>query len=254
MPLDPASEYIQAWDRNAEKWAANVEKFGDQNKEVLLTPLVMDWLGEISGLEILDAGCGEGFLCRLMAEKGAQVTGIDYSQKMLDIARERTPPESSITYSHLNLEKLDSIDEECFDLIVSLLTLQDVPDYQAALKELYRVLKPGSRFFLAFSHPCFFSDGGWIRDDEGHKLHWRTDRYFHERQVEMELDPDSDDNPQGFHRTLSSYFRAILDASFRIVDLIEPYPSPQDIKKHPTFSDDLRMCHFIVFDLEKEPI
>jgi ubiquinone/menaquinone biosynthesis C-methylase UbiE len=251
MPLDPASEYIKAWDRNAPKWAANVAEFGDRNKEVLITPLVMDWLGEIRGLDVLDAGCGEGFLCRLMAEKGAQVTGIDYSQKMLDIALERTPSDSSITYRHLNLEKLDPIKEDCYDLIISLLTLQDVPDYQAALKELYRVLKPGSRCFLAFSHPCFFSDGGWIRDNEQNKLYWKSDRYFQERQVEMRLDPESEDNPQGFHRTLSSYYRAILDAGFSILDLIEPYPSEEDLQKHPGFKDDLRMCHFIVFDLEK---
>jgi 2-polyprenyl-3-methyl-5-hydroxy-6-metoxy-1,4-benzoquinol methylase len=251
MPKLSAEEAIGAWDRNAEKVAAHSERYGDRNKEILLTPRVLGWLGEISGLEALDAGCGEGFLSRLLAERGARVTAIDYSQKMLEIARQRTPAELKIHYRHLNLEKIDPIGDANFDLIVSLLTLQDVPDYRAVLRELYRVLKPGGRFYLAFSHPCFSSDGGWVRDDQGQKLHWKTDRYFLEREIEMRLDPNSDDNPIGFHRTLSSYYRAIREAGFIIQDLIEPTPSPEAIEKYPHFEDDLRMCHFIVFDLVK---
>ncbi|MFN2280231.1 MAG: class I SAM-dependent methyltransferase [Anaerolineales bacterium] len=252
MPKRSADEYIQRWDRNAAKMAEYVSELGDRNKEVLLTPLVLDWLGDIRGQEILDAGCGEGFLCRLMAERGAKVTGVDLSGEMLKIARQRTPPKLEIDYQLANLENLSPFQSNSFDTIVSTLALQDVQDYQAALQALHRVLRPGGGCFLAFSHPCFLSDGGWVRDQEGKKLHWKTDRYFLERDVEMRLDPDSEDNPIGFHRTLSSYYRAIKLAGFIINDLIEPYPSPEAIEKHPNFKDDLRMCHFIVFDLEKE--
>ena len=251
MPKYTAEEIIGGWDRNAEKVAAFSGRFGDRNKEVLLTPRVLDWLGEIQDLEVMDAGCGEGFLCRLLAERGARVTGIDFSHNMLKIADKRTPPELNVCYRHLNLENLGPIPEASFDLIVSLLALQDVPDYQAVLRELNRVLKPGGRFYLAFTHPCFTSDGSWARDESGIKLHWQTDRYFLEREVVMALDPDSDDNPIGFHRTLTSYYRAIREAGFIIQDLIEPTPSPEAIEKNPNFEDDLRMCHFIVFDLIK---
>lgn len=251
MPNLSADDVIEGWDRNAEKMAGYVSEMGDRNKEILLTPLVLNWLGEIKNKEILDAGCGEGFLSRLMAKRGARVTGIDYSAKMLKIARERTPPDLKISFRHLNLENLNPIPDASYDLIVSLLTLQDVPDYEAVLKELHRVLRPDGRFFLAFTHPCFTSDGSWGRDENGKKMYWKTDRYFLERPVEMRLDPDSDENPIGFHRTLSSYYRAIKNTGFIINDLLEPIPSPEAIEKHPNFADDLRMCHFIVFDLQK---
>ena len=251
MPKYTAEEIIGGWDRNAEKVADYIGRYGDRNKEILLTPRVLDWLGEIQDLEVLDAGCGEGFLCRLLAERGARVTGIDFSHNMLKIAGKRTPPELNVCYRQLNLENLDPIPKASFDLIVSLLALQDVPDYQAVLRELSRVLKPGGRFFLAFTHPCFTSDGSWVRDESGNKLHWKTDRYFLEREVEMRLDPDSDDNPIGFHRTLTRYYRAIREAGFIIQDLNEPTPNPEAIEKYPNFKDDLRMCHFIIFDLVK---
>lgn len=252
MPANSPEELIQRWDRNAVKYAAHVSALGDRNKEVLLTPLVLKWLGNISGRMVLDAGCGEGFLCRLMAERGAIVTGVDLSGEMLNIARQRTPTNYEINYQLANLEDLSPFPPDSFEAIVSLLALQDVREYQAALHALHRVLRPGGRCFLAFSHPCFLSDGGWVRDETGKKLHWKTDRYFEEREVEMCLDPDADGNPIGFHRTLTSYFRAIKGAGFIISDLIEPFPSLQAIKEHPIFVNDLRMSHFIVFDLHKE--
>jgi 2-polyprenyl-3-methyl-5-hydroxy-6-metoxy-1,4-benzoquinol methylase len=252
MPEKTLEELTKLWDRNAAKMATYVSSMGDRNKEVLLTPLVLDWLGDVRGLQVLDAGCGEGFLSRLMAERSAQVTAIDYSRKMLEIARERTPEDLRICYCHANLEGMPDVQSDSFDFIVSLLALQDIQDYQAALQEFHRVLKPGGKFFLAFTHPCFTSDGEWIRDESGNKLYWKTDRYFQEREIEMRIDPDSDHNPIGFHRTLSSYYRAINQAGFRITDLVEPVPSLEVIKKKPSFKDDLRMCHFIVFDLEKD--
>jgi ubiquinone/menaquinone biosynthesis C-methylase UbiE len=245
-------EIAVLWDKNAAKMAANISRLGDRNKEVLLTPRVLDWLGDVKDKKILDAGCGEGFLCRLIAEHGAQVTGIDFSSKLLEIARNRTPKHLLIRYIHANLEKILEIQSDSFDRIVSLLALQDIQDYRAALQELYRVLRPEGQFFLAITHPCFGSDGEWIRDERGKKLYWKTDRYFQEREIEMRIDPDSDENPIGFHRTLSSYYQEIKRAGFMISDLIEPSPSPKAIKTQPSFEDDLRMCHFIVFDLRKD--
>jgi hypothetical protein len=63
--------------------------------------------------------------------------------------------------------------------------------------------------------------------------------------------PGSDSNPIGFHRTLTSYYRAILGAGFTVGDLMEPHPSQEAIEKYPQFIDDLRVTHFLVFTLGK---
>jgi hypothetical protein len=83
------------------------------------------------------------------------------------------------------------------------------------------------------------------------KLYWKTDNYFYERGFEIPIVPESDHNPIGFHRTLTSYYTTIIDSGFVIEYLMEPYPSPEAIEKHPKFIDDLRMCHFLVFKLGK---
>ncbi len=186
-----------------------------------------------------------------MAERGALVTGVDYSKRFLEIARRRTPAKLQIDYVHGNLESIDVLVKETFDIIVSCLVIQDVPDYQGAIRELYRVLRPGGICILAIVHPCFSSDGEWVKDATGEKLYWKIDNYFYERAYEMPWPPDAEKTPVYFHRTLTSYFKTITDAGFAVNDLIEPYPSRDAIARSPGFENDMRMCHFLVLRLEK---
>ncbi len=72
-----------------------------------------------------------------------------------------------------------------FDIVVSCSVLQDVLDYQGAIGEMYRLLRPGGTCILAITHPCFSSDGGWVKDAQGQKRYWKIDNYFHERGFEI---------------------------------------------------------------------
>jgi 2-polyprenyl-3-methyl-5-hydroxy-6-metoxy-1,4-benzoquinol methylase len=244
-------EVIKLWDLCAEQYAAKCSKYGDLNKQVLLTPAILGMLDSVEGKHILDAGCGEGFLSRLMAEQGACVTAVDYSVRPLEIAAERTADGLRIDYIPANLESLDMLDDNAFDIVVSCVVIQDVLDYQAALKEMYHVLRPGGTCILAMLHPCFSSDGGWARNSNGEKLYWKMDKYFHERAVKVPWSPDSDNRLVYFHRTLTSYFRAITRTGFALEELVEPHPSQGAIEEHPQFVDDLRMRHFLVLKLRK---
>jgi ubiquinone/menaquinone biosynthesis C-methylase UbiE len=246
-----ADQAIERWNRIAERYAAGCAKYGDRNKEVLSTPVILKMLGDLAGKRVLDAGCGEGYLSRLLAERGASVTAVDYSQAFLDIAKARTPHGLAIDYVHANLEHLDGLDDAIFDLVASSLVIQDVPQYQAAIHEIFRVLRPGGTFVLATTHPCFSSDGAWVKDEAGRKLYWKTDHYFDERAYETHWPPDANNSPWNYHRTLTSYFRAMTGAGFAVEDLEEPKPSQDAIAQYPNYADDLRMAHFLVLKLGK---
>ena len=144
-----SEQVIKRWDLAAEHYIALYSKYGDINRKVLLTPAILKMLGRIAGKNVLDAGCGEGFLGRLMAERGAFITAVDYSEKMLEIARERTEDDLGIDYLHANLEHLDMLNDDAFDIVVSCIVIQRVPDYQAAIKEMYRVLRPEGRVVVS---------------------------------------------------------------------------------------------------------
>lgn len=249
-----AEEAITGWNENARRYANAAGKHGDYNKENVLNPALFELLGDVSGKRALDAGCGEGYLSRLLEERGAEVVAVDFSQAMVDIAKSRTPSDSTITFLHGNIESLRGMEDASFDLVVSSMVLQDVPDHGAALRELRRVLRNDGDLLLAISHPCFSSDGSWYRSESGERLFWRTDNYFYETARPQQPMPGVQGTVNYFHRALTTYFRSFKDAGLVVDDLVEPRPSEDVIHRIPGFKNDLRMSHFIVFRLSKRGV
>lgn len=93
------------------------------------------------GMRVLDAGCGEGSLSLLMAQKGATVVGCDISEPNIE-ASKRYAAEAGLTIEFLvaDLERLP-FPAASFDLVVSSHVLEHLPDFDAGLKELMRVTK-----------------------------------------------------------------------------------------------------------------
>jgi len=81
-----ADEVINRWDKNALEYVSYYTTQGDLSREVLLNPVLLELMGSVQGKRILDAGCGEGYLSRILAELGAFVIAVDYSRKILEIA------------------------------------------------------------------------------------------------------------------------------------------------------------------------
>jgi ubiquinone/menaquinone biosynthesis C-methylase UbiE len=120
-------------------------------------------LAELSGAEpgdrVLDVGCGTGYLTRHMATRvgpeGA-VTGVDASPPVLDYARRRKPRPGSAacTYREGIAESLD-LPDAAFDSVVTSLMLHHLPEElrPAALREMYRVVRPGGRLLVVEFRP-----------------------------------------------------------------------------------------------------
>jgi SAM-dependent methyltransferase len=111
-------------------------------------------LGTISqGETVLDVGCGAGidaiFAAKMVGSTGA-VSGIDLVPEMLARAREnaRLANVSNITFIESSAEKL-AFPDKSFDVVISNGVFNLVVDKQKALKEVFRVLKPGGRLMLA---------------------------------------------------------------------------------------------------------
>jgi 2-polyprenyl-3-methyl-5-hydroxy-6-metoxy-1,4-benzoquinol methylase len=136
-----SAEAVRRWDLHARQLAAYMDpKEGDPHPIVLLDPTLFQLLPDLNGKRVLDAGCGEGYLCRKLARLGARVAGVDYSGEMLAIAGERTDPGLGIRYLHGSCEQLDSLDAGSFDVVMSNMVLMDLPDHRAALQGFYRLL------------------------------------------------------------------------------------------------------------------
>jgi SAM-dependent methyltransferase len=99
----------------------------------------------------LDAACGTGRHSEWLAAAGHDVTGIDATPAMLDIARERVP---SATFEIGDLTDLP-VESGAFDFAICALALAHLPDPEPAVAEIARAVRPGGRIVLTDAHPTF---------------------------------------------------------------------------------------------------
>jgi len=110
-----------------------------------------------------------------------------------------------------------------FHLVVSYLSLIDIPDIRLAITEMARVLKPGGTLLIAnlnsFSTAC--GDQGWIKDRDGSRLHYPIDNYLEERATWTAYRGIRVVN---HHRPLSTYLSALLGVGLTLTYFDEPSP------------------------------
>ncbi|MDA1478006.1 class I SAM-dependent methyltransferase [Bacillus changyiensis] len=243
-------EAMKRWDRFADTYSQNHTEHGDTHKEVFLNPAIFSFIETITNQNVLDAGCGEGYLSRMLAKSGAHVTAVDYSARMIEIAKKRTPQDLQIHYQQGNCEDLHFLEDHSFDLIIANMVIHDLANYEKAFREMYRLLRDQGTFIFTILHPCFVTpESGWEKTEEGKKLHWNVDQYFYEGAYEQRL--GDQEKMLFFHRTLTSYINTLMKTGFRLEGIIEPKPTEELLKQYPSFEEDFRCPDFIVFKVKK---
>ena len=252
-------EIPKAWDKVADRWCSRYSEYGDSNREFVIDPVIFRILGSVKDLFILDAGCGNGYLCRLLAKRGAKVFGVDISKRFIEIARQKEKEDPlGIRYYVGSLCDLKMFRNEVLDVVVSNLALMDVYDLEKTVRDLYRVLKKGGRLVFSIMHPCFSSPPvhGWVRvpQDSDRKEDWiyfKVDRYF-DRCVEVWQFRDWPPL-YSFHRPLSDYVKALIKNGFVITDFEEPVPSKKVLEEYyREFGDEYdRIPWFLIIGAKK---
>jgi len=221
---------------------------GDRNRTHLLDPAMLDAVGDVAGLKVIDVGCGEGRFSRMLAHLGADVTGIDLTPALVAEAK-KLHPEGD--YIASGAESLPFNDNE-FDMAVSYVVLVDIVDYRTAIAEMARVIVPGG-LIVAANVNSFISqcETSWFRDSDGRKLHFPVDRYFEERPLRLQWSGMSVIN---WHRPLQAYMSAYLDAGLILKQFHEPKPSREAVTEHPEMHDETRIALFNVMVWQKPKV
>src|SRR5262245_31048869 len=118
-------EARQFWDRVADDWMIQVGVDGDSNRQLNSDPVLWRFAGEVRGLAVLDAGCGTGYLARKLHDRGARVIGVDFSPKMIAIARAQSP---GVDFRVDSCSELSTVEPESVDMVLSNYVLMDTPD------------------------------------------------------------------------------------------------------------------------------
>lgn len=215
-PLD------NGWDTSAAAWIAEMGETGDDARQHVLDPVLLDLIRTSGARTALDVGCGEGRLCRMLAVEGIAATGLDPTAALLERAVSRDPDGR---YVEGVAEALPFGDGR-FDLVISCLSLVDITDSDAAIAEMARVLAPGGQLiaanlagYMTANHRAAQNGTGWVTDAEGTLLHLGMDDYCDER---ANWAAWRGIRVRNWHRPLAQYMQAYLSAGLILRHFDQP--------------------------------
>lgn len=148
MNADPAE--LQKFSDLAHRWWDPESEFKPLHQ---INPLRLDWIDNAAGLsgkKVVDIGCGGGILAESMAARGAEVTGVDLSEKALGVARLHLYESGqTVSYRHISAEDVAREAPASFDIVTCMEMLEHVPDPASTIRACATLVKPGGKVFFS---------------------------------------------------------------------------------------------------------
>ena len=256
-------EVGQYWNENAEVWTQLVRKGHDVARDLINTPAFFDLLPSISDKIGLDLGCGEGHNTRLLAQQGAHVTALDFSDVFIGHARSHEVT-SPLGIRHLRASSVQlPFPQNTFDFATAFMSLMEFPETGEALAEVFRVLKPGGFLQFSITHPCFNTiTRENMRDENGQYVSVQLGEYFAPTNGEIEewmFSCAPEEERRGlrkfrvpdFRSTFSEWVNLLITNGFQIQAIAEPCPSEEAIAQHPSLQSGRIAPFFLHFRVGK---
>ena len=207
------------WEDHADWWIDGFTEGADPEYVEQILPMARE---ELAGFDrVLDVGCGDGQISRLLASGGATVVGIDPTWNQIRIAHERGGGAAFVRAGAAELPVADA----SFDAAVACLVFEHIDDVDGAIAEVARVVRPGGRFSFFLNHPLIQTPGSYWIDDhtvDPPEQYWRVGPYLAEQSFVEQVE-------QGVfirfvHRPLSRYLNALADHGLLLERMVEPTP------------------------------
>lgn len=207
----PADDQVVPTREGYDLWS---EIYDDEANPLVMieAPEVSRALGDVRGLSVLDVGCGTGRHAIELAKAGAHVTGVDFSNGMLEKARAK-PGAESVRFLHQDAASTLPFEPRSFDRVISCLVVDHVKDLAAFFSELHRVCRDDGSIVVSVMHPAMMLKGVQARFDDP-----RTGRKIW---------------PQSVPNQISDYVMGALNAGLRIVSLSEHVMPEEVASRHP---------------------
>ncbi len=205
-------QIIHSWTENAAAWTESVRSNQIESRKVATNKAIVETIIERNPSNVLDVGCGEGWLVRELAQHGMDVTGIDCSAPLIDRAREL----GKGTFHVLTYDEFEStsvFDATEFDAVVCNFALVG-ESVELLLSSLRKLLHDDGKLFIQTVHP--FAVCG---PDDQYMDGWRTETF-------SSFGPGYKEAMPWYLRTVGSWFSVLKKAGFQVDDCKEPiHPS-----------------------------
>lgn len=237
------------WNHVADWYDRLVGERGSEYHQRVIIPGVLRMLGltgaaaaaRAARLKVLDLACGQGVLCRRLAEAGCRVTGVDAARELIEAARRRNADDQlPIEYVVADVTKL--VDErgrlaaglsgEGFDAVTIVLSIQNITPLSPVWQAARAVLKPGGCLVVVMMHPCFRvpQRSDWHWDDRSGVQSRLVSQYLSSDRIDILTHPGDaahgvdDRHTVHFHRPLQAYINTLGNAGL-LIDHIEEWAS-----------------------------
>lgn len=204
----------KSWDENVLIRATDLEEYTDVSYNKLILPWVMSKVMHNTSekSQIIDIGCGCGYLTNIIYEKGRKnILGIDISPVSVKYAQSKYPKIPFVCEDICNMRDLD----KC-DLCLAVMVLNNMPDIQVFFSSVQKLLGTQGKLILVIPHPCFWP-----------QHHLKTDRFvytdekFYEFSFATQGRNDYSSKVLYFHRMLETYLYYIKQSGFEILEFHE---------------------------------
>jgi 2-polyprenyl-3-methyl-5-hydroxy-6-metoxy-1,4-benzoquinol methylase len=236
-----AHQAHEAWEKKAAFWDQMMGE-GNAFQRVLIGPATERLLRVLPGETVLDVACGNGVFSRRLAELGARVVAVDFSETFVELARARTEEAGygdAVEYlvaDATDEERMLALGEERFDAAVCNMALMDMPVIDPLMRALRRLLKPKGRFVFSVQHPAFNSNAVRLALEVEERESTLVETYSVKVTGYLHVPPGKGPGMPGepvahpyFHRPLSELFGACFRAGFAVDGLEEPsFARPED--------------------------
>lgn len=211
---------------NVDEWYDDYVEDPESYHQKVIEPNLIRILGDVSGKNILDLGCGQGYFCRKLASCGAIVSGVDVSPELIEKASKRSLDEGlKIRYVVSPAEDLFSCANQSEDIVLSVLATQNMRELDRVISEVKRILRPDGRFVFILNHPAFRvpQDSDWYFNPENKKQGRVVTKYMSEASVKIDMHPGSTQKTftYSFHRPLQVFVKWLAKNNMAITKLEE---------------------------------
>ncbi len=217
-PTSPQRKPVayEAYQELAESYAAGIDT--KPHNAYYERPAMIAMWPDLRGKRVLDAGCGPGVYAEILLRRGAIVTAIDVSDRMLGLARKRLGPEADLRLIDMSFP-LEMFEQESFDFVNAPLCLDYIKDWRSLFSEFMRILRPDGRIQFSCGHPAFDAE------------YYGTNNYFSVEQVECTWKGFGKHVVMpSFRRSLQEIMMPLIEAGFNIQQVMEPLPT-EDFKQ-----------------------
>lgn len=208
---------------------------GINANELIEIPIMKKMLPNLEGKDVLDLGCGAGYMSRYFAERGAKsVLGLDISKNMIEEAR-LANEFSNVSFEIMAMEDISKLNRK-FDMIFSSLAFHYIEDFDKLTHDISNLLNEGGVLLFSQEHPCVTAsilEKGMPKyiEKNGKRVFYLSDyNVLGERKYLWNIE-----GVVKYHRNFTSIVNGVINAGFCIEQLQESYASDEAVALVPKY-------------------